>query len=148
MTWFKDHLFGEAKFDHAEKLMKTTNTAWEALTRAGIARSRGGFVSLVPRDELPDGWDPDRDQHKPVWEIAQHVARQLQANGEEGAAAILRKVRREADAVRELAYWLFDVCETSQPGEAQVYDALVTSWPEIMRRVEAEPSAPSQLFPA
>jgi putative DNA methylase len=147
MTWFKDHLFGEAKFDHAEKLMKTTNTSWDALTRAGIARSRAGFVSLVSRDELPGDWDPDRDQHKPVWEITQHVVKQLQTNGEEGAAGILRKERRNADAVRELAYWLFDVCEKPQAGEAQVYDALVTSWPEIMRLVEADASSPDRLFP-
>jgi putative DNA methylase len=146
MAWFKDHLFGEARFDVAETIMRTTNTAWNALTRAGIARSRAGLVSLVPRDELPDGWDPDRDQHKPVWEILQHVIKQLQTNGEQGAAGILRKVRREADAVRELAYWLFDVCERPNAAEAQVYDALVTSWPEIIRLVEAESSSPAGLF--
>ncbi len=148
MSWFKDHLFGEGSYDHGEKLLKTTNTSLDDLTRSGIARSRAGRMSLITRDELPDGWDPDRDRHKPVWEITQHVVKQLRANGEAGAAAVLAKVRGEADAVRELAYWLFNVCERSQPAEAQVYDALVTSWPEIMRIVEAGGRSDGQLFPA
>lgn len=147
MAWFKDHQFGAGTYDHAEKLLKTTNTSLDALLRAGIARSSAGSVALIPRDELPDHWDPDLDRHKPVWEITQHVVKQLQANGEAGAAAVLAKVRGEADAVRELAFWLFDACERAQPKEAQAYDALVTSWPEIMRLVEAGATPDDRLFP-
>jgi putative DNA methylase len=146
MSWFKDYQFSDGTYDHAEKLLKTTNTSLEALLRAGIARSRAGKVALIPRDELPDDWDPDRDRHKPVWEITQHVVKQLQSNGEAGSAVVLAKVRGEADAVRELAYWLFDACERSQPTEAQAYDALVTSWPEIMRLVEAGTAVEDRLF--
>lgn len=144
MTWFRDHGFDEGPYDDAEKVFKTTNTSLDALRRAGIVRSTPGKVALLSRGELPDGWDPDRDRAKPVWEITQHVVKQLTEHGEAAAAAILRKVPSEADTVRELAYWLFEACERSRPAEAQVYDALVTSWPEITRLLGAGEEAPAE----
>jgi putative DNA methylase len=147
MSWFRDHRFGDGPYDTAEKLFKTTNIHLEALVRAGIVRSRAGKVALLSRTELPDDWDPTRDRHRPVWELTQHLVKRLESGGDAAAAELLRPVRADADAVRELAYWLFSVCERSDPKEAQMYDALVTSWPEIMRRADADrPAEEARIF--
>ena len=96
MTWFKDHGFEPGPYDDAEKLFKRTDTSLEGLVRAGIATGAKGKVALTPRDKLPDDWDPDTDRHLTVWEVTQHLVRRLtSAGGEQAAADLLRKSRRD-----------------------------------------------------
>jgi putative DNA methylase len=102
---------------------------------AGVVASGPGTVRLLARDELPPGWDPDGDRRPAVWEVAQHLIRALGSGGAAAAGGLLRQVDGDlAEAARELAYRLYMLCERKNwPKEALAYNALVVSWPEILR---------------
>jgi putative DNA methylase len=131
MTWFRDFGFGEADSGEAEKLFTTTNTSLGQLEAAGIATSSRGKIRLLRRDELPDNWDPETDTRRPEWETLQHLVKRHEEGGLEAAGALLRRVQGDADAVRELAYWIVDKCQFSQSAEVQPFDALIVDWPKI-----------------
>jgi len=137
MGWFKDHGFDPGAYDDAEKLCKTTVTSLEGLERTGIATGAKGKVALVPRDQLPDAWDPRSDRRVGVWEVTQHLVKRLtSAGGEQAAADLLRRCRPWRDAARDLAQWLAATSLAARPAEALDYDALVTSWSELVRLAE------------
>jgi putative DNA methylase len=93
-------------------------------------------------------WDPTTDARVSVWEACQHLVKRLDENGEQSTAELLSKLGSYGDTAKELAYRLFDICvKTGRTQEAQVYNALVTSWPEITRLVASGPaSSAGQLF--
>ncbi len=150
MLWYREHAFTEQRTDDAEKLCRTTNTSIESLQQAGIIRARGGKVSLVLRDELDA-------TPTTAWELTQHLVRALTSEGGGGeveAAALLR-ANREAprpvatDDVRDLAYWLSArAVSRGDASEALAYDALTTSWREILDQAAApEPIAAADQQP-
>lgn len=148
MGWFKDHGFEPGSYDDAEKLCKTTVTSLESLQRAGIATGAKGKVALVPRSELPDGWDPATDTRPTVWEVTQHLVKRLtSAGGEAAAADLLRRCRRWGDAARDLAQWLAAASLATRPAEALDHDALVTSWSELVRLAERPETGQGVLAP-
>ena len=54
--------------------------------------------------------------------------------GEEAAADLLAKLGGQAEAGRELAYRLYNICERKKrANEALAYNALVQAWPELQR---------------
>ncbi|MDQ3384710.1 MAG: DUF1156 domain-containing protein [Actinomycetota bacterium] len=144
MAWYRDHGFDDGTFGDAETLFKTTNTSLDGLEVAGIVRSRAGKVALRSREQLPVAWTPAGDRLVTVWEVAQHLVRQLTSAGEEAAADLLRQCGRWADEARSLAYWLsLTAVAKGRTAEVLDYDALVTSWPELARRAEGEPAEPA-----
>jgi putative DNA methylase len=146
MGWFKDHGFESGTYDDAEKLCKTTVTSLDGLRRAGIATGAKNKVALVPRAELPDGWDPATDTRLTVWEVTQHLVKRLtSAGGEAAAADLLRRCRRWGDPARDLAQWLAAVSLATRPAEALDHDALVTSWSELVRLAERPESTQGTL---
>ena len=91
---------------------------------------------------MPEDWDPASDRRLPVWEVVHHLVRVLESGGETGAAQLVRQLGGIAETARELAYRLYAVAERkARAAEAQWYNALVQSWPEIARlaRQEAPP---------
>jgi putative DNA methylase len=70
------------------------------------------------------------------------LIRLLASGGESSAAELVRKLGAKAEIARELAYRLYTLCERKKrAGEALSYNALVQSWPEIVR-LAAEASTP------
>ena len=66
--------------------------------------------------------------------MVQHLVRVLEGEGEIAAGQLLRRIRGQAGAARELAYRLYGVCERQQrTAEARAYNSLVISWPELAR---------------
>ncbi len=148
MGWFKDHGFEPGTYDDAEKLCKSTVTSLEGLKRAGIATGAKNKVALIPRAELPDGWDPATDTRPTVWEVTQHLVKRLtSAGGEAAAADLLRRCRHWGDAARDLAQWLAAASLVTRPAEALDHDALVTSWSELVRLAERPESSQGVLTP-
>jgi putative DNA methylase len=134
LTWFEQFGFTEGEYGIAEQLSKSKNTAVAGLVEAGILVSKAGRVRLLKPSELPLHWDPDTDDRLTVWEMVHHLVRALEAGGDHGAAAIAAKLGSKAEAARELCYRLFNLSERKKrPAEALSYNALVQSWPEIMR---------------
>jgi putative DNA methylase len=88
---------------------------------------------LLKPDELPKDWDPAKDHRLTVWEMVHQLIRALD-KGEAAAAAVLAKLGTKAEVARELAYRLYTICERKKRAqEALSYNALVQSWPEIVR---------------
>lgn len=99
------------------------------LVQAGIVKAGGGRVTLIPRNELPNVWDVENDKRIVIWEMTQHLIKQLQEKGEMGAAKLYKQLGPKADVSRELAYRLFTISEKKGwAQEAQAYNALVLAW--------------------
>jgi len=122
-----------------------------ALERAGILVSKAGKVRLLNRNEMPDDWDPTKDKRVTVWEVTQQLIRALVDNGsEEAAADLLKKLGGLGDTARDLAYWLYNICDRKKwAQEALAYNSLVAAWPELVKlagRKETKAQAQEELF--
>ncbi len=139
LAWFEQFSMEEGPFGDAETLSKAKNTAVNGLVEAGIVKARGGKVQLAPREELDADWDPATDKRLTVWEIAQHLIRTLEQEGESAAAALVHKLGGMAETARDLAYRLYSLCERKKwAEEALAYNGLVIAWPELTKLALAE----------
>ncbi|WP_367343659.1 DUF1156 domain-containing protein [Methanomethylovorans sp.] len=134
LAWFEQYGFDTGEYGVAETLSKAKNTSISGMVEAGILESRGGKVRVLRPAELPADWDPAQNGRLTVWEIVHHLIRVLESGGETAAAELVAKLGSKADTARELAYRLYVSCERNKrSSEALSYNALVQSWPEIMR---------------
>jgi len=137
LAWFEQYGFSEGEFGVAETLSKAKNTSVGGIVEAGLAHSKAGRVWLIKPDELAEDWDPARDRRLTVWEMVHQLVRALtkgEKAGEEAAAALVAQLGTKAETARELAYRLYTLCERKKRAqEALSYNALVQSWPEIVR---------------
>lgn len=148
IRWFEMKGFDHGPFGDAEQLSKSRNTSLVGLEQHGIAKAKGGEAWLIPRFEMPADWDPATDAKVSVWEACQHLVKALDESGEQATSELLAKLGHYGETAKELAYRLFDICvKTGRTQEAQVYNALVTSWLEITRLLASGPSTTAgQLF--
>lgn len=134
LTWFEQYQFEAGAYGEAETLSKAKVTSVQGLVDAGILSAQAGKVRLLKRDELIEVWNPDADGRLPDWEAMQYLIRALQEQGETGAAKLLHQLGDRADAARDLAYRLYNICDRNGwTQEAIAYNSLVTSWNEIAR---------------
>ncbi|MCL4739264.1 MAG: DUF1156 domain-containing protein [Burkholderiaceae bacterium] len=134
ITWFDENGFAEGEYGRAEQLSKSKNTSVEGLKEAGIVASARGKVRLLKPDELPADWDPATDPRQSAWETVHHLVRALESGGEAAAARLVARLGVRAEPARELAYRLYQLCERKKrAAEALSYNALVQSWPEVVR---------------
>lgn len=151
LAWFEQNGFGEGDYGVAETLSKAKNTSVDGLRQAGILASARGKVRLLKPSELPDSWDPLTDTRLTTWEMVHHLIRAYESDGEAGAAALVAKLGGNAETARELCYRLYALSERkSRTAEATAYNALVQSWPEIVRLARGQkrsaPVADTGLF--
>jgi putative DNA methylase len=134
LAWFEQYGFDEGEFGVADVLARAKNTSVDGLREAGILESKRGSVRLYRPYELPADWDPATDPRLTHWETVHHLARRLEEGGEGAAADVVTKLGARAETARELAYRLYALCERKKrAAEALSYNALVQSWPEIVR---------------
>jgi putative DNA methylase len=134
LAWFEQSGFAEGEFGVAETLSKAKNTSVAGMVDAGILASSRGKVRLLKPSELPTAWDPETDTRLTAWEMVHHLIRVLEGGGEGSAAALAAKLGSKAETARELCYRLYTICERKKRAqEALSYNALVQSWPEIVR---------------
>jgi len=146
LAWFEEQGLEAGPFGKAETLSKAKNTAVNALVHAGILESSGNKVRLLGRDELSETWDPATDSRLTIWEVTQHLIRVLLSDGEEQAAALLRRVGGLGETARELAYRLYMLCDRKKwASEALAYNSLVVAWPEIARLASITPSGTARV---
>jgi putative DNA methylase len=145
LAWFEQHGFAEGEFGVAEMLSKAKNTSVAGMVEAGIVASARGKVRLLKPDELPADWDPALDARLTAWETVHQLVRALESGGEAAAASLVAKLGAKAEVARELAYRLYTLSERKKrAAEALSYNALVQSWPEIMRLAANRPSAQAE----
>jgi len=142
LAWFEQMGFAEGEFGVANVLAQAKNTGMDGLVEAGIVLSGKGKVRLLKPAELPADWDPTTDNRLTVWEMVHHLVRVLESGGESAAAGIVAKLGSQAEIARELCYRLYTLCERKKRAvDAMAYNALVQSWPEIVRLARETPRA-------
>ncbi len=145
LAWFDQNGFNEGPYGVAETLCTAKNTSVSGMVDAGILMAKGGKVRLLRRGELPADWNPATDKRRTIWECTHQLIRALDA-GEEKAADLLRKLGSHAEAVRDLSYRLYSVCERRKwAQDALGYNALVLAWGDVRRLAgEQKPAAEVQ----
>jgi len=147
LAWFEQMGFDEGEFGVANVLASAKVTAVNALVQAGIVASGRGKVRLLKPSELPTSWDPLTDQRLTVWESVHYLVRAQEQEGEMGAAVLVAKLGAKAEVARELAYRLYTICERKKrSAEALAYNALVQSFPELMRLSQSVAQPVSRQF--
>jgi putative DNA methylase len=139
LAWFEQNGFDEGAFGEADVLARAKVTSVDGLVEAGVLKSSRGKVRLLKADELPAKWDPEKDDRLTVWECVHHLIKRLKSGGESTAAELVAQLGSTADIARELAYRLYSICEKKKRAQdALSYNALVQSWPEILRLSKEE----------
>lgn len=142
ITWFEQNGNSAGEYGTANNIAQARGISVESVKHAGIVESAAGKVRILKRDELESDWDPTADAHLTVWECCQHLIRKLETEGEYDAAALLKRIgAAKADAVKDLAYCLYDICSNKRKDakEATSYNALIAVWTELTRQAAAMP---------
>jgi len=132
LHWFETYSWNEGKFGEADVLSRAKGTSVDGVTAAGVLASGKGAVRLLRYSEYPTDWSPENDTRTPVWEALHHLIRALQHGGESASGALLTRMPARAEAIRQLAYRLYTLCERQgRAEEARAYNELITSWEAI-----------------
>lgn len=132
LHWFEQSGWKEGLFGDADVLARSKAIAVDGLAQAGIVNSGSGVVRLLKWAEYHSDWDPTRDSSIPIWAALHHLIRTLKQGGELAAGAIIAAIPSKAEAIRQLAYRLYTLCERQGWVEdARVYNELITSWSGI-----------------
>ncbi|WP_170364043.1 DUF1156 domain-containing protein [Ruegeria arenilitoris] len=136
-TWFEQHGTDKGDYGAADNLARARGIAVESVKHAGIVESSAGKVRILKRSELDPDWDPLEDDHLTIWECCQHLIRVLENDGEYLAAVLIKKIGSDkAEMVKDLAYYLYEVCSTKRQDakEATSYNGLIAVWTELTRQ--------------
>ena len=148
LHWFEQHGWTESVFGEADVLARSKSTSVDAMKEAGVLQSGSGKVRLLKWAEYPTDWDPRTDTRTPVWEALHQLIRALKQGGESASGALLAALGGKAEAVRQLAYRLYTLCERlGQAEDARAYNELITSWTGIETAAASAPKpAQGDLF--
>lgn len=136
VTWYEQFGYSNGDYGAAESLARARAISVESVKHAGIIQSSAGKVRLLDRLELDETWDPNGDTHLTIWECCQYLVREFEDGGETAAAMLVKKMGFDrAEAVKDLAYYLYDVCSNKRqdPKDAKSYNALIAGWSDITR---------------
>lgn len=141
LSWFEQNSWKEGPYGDAETLATGKGTSVGGVKDAGVIQSGGGKVRLFKWSEYPAEWNPLTDDRTPIWEALHHLIRALKRDGGEAASgALLASLGGKAEAVRQLAYRLYTLCERlGQAEDARAYNELITSWTGIETAAAAAP---------
>jgi putative DNA methylase len=140
ITWFEQNGNGKGDYGVADNLARARGISVESVKHAGIIESSAGKVRILTRDELDEDWEPEGDNHLTVWECLQHLVRVHEKDGiSHGTAVLLKKIGNQAEAVKDLAYCLYDINANKRKDakEATAYNALIADWTELTRQAAA-----------
>jgi putative DNA methylase len=148
LHWFEQHGWNESVFGEADTLARAKGTSVDGVKEAGVIQSGGGKVRLLKWSEYPEDWDPRTDKRMPVWEALHHLIRAFRQGGDSASGALLAALGGKAEAVRQLAYRLYTLCERlGQSEDARAYNELITSWTGIESAAAAAPKPGEQDLP-
>lgn len=140
ITWFQQNGNGKGDYGVADNLARARGISVESVKHAGIVESAAGKVRILTRDELAEDWEPESDGHLTVWECLQHLVRSHEKDGiSYDTAVLLKKINTQAEAVKDLAYCLYDISANKRKDakEATAYNALIADWAELTKAAAA-----------
>jgi putative DNA methylase len=145
LHWFDQYGWNPGAYGEADVLARAKATSVGGLVDAHVVESGGGKVRLLRPAEYPADWDPSTDKRLPVWEALHHLVRAFRAEGESGAARVLKAVESKTEPIRQLAYRLYTLCERrGWADDARAYNELVGSWASVETAATAVPTKPKQ----
>jgi putative DNA methylase len=132
LSWFDEQGWSEGEFGKADVLARAKGTSVAGVAEAGVVESGSGKVRLLKWAQYPTEWSPENDHRKPIWEALHHLVRVLNQQGETSAGSLLSRIPERSEAMRQLAYRLYTLCERKGWAEdARAYNELIAAWPEI-----------------
>lgn len=132
-SWFEQYGWGHGQFGEADTLARAKGTSVDGVKASGVAESGGGKVRLLRWNDYESDWDPTKDDRTPVWEACHQMIRRLNNSGESAAGELLAKMPEKGEAIRQLAYHLYTLCERKKwAEEARAYNELIASWHAIV----------------
>jgi putative DNA methylase len=140
ITWYEQNGTKAGDYGTANNIATARGIAVESVKHAGIVESSAGKVRILERDELLEDWDPLIDTHLTIWECLQYLVHEHEENGiSHDAAVLLKKMEDKAEAIKDLAYCLYDICANKRQDaqEATAYNALIADWAELSRQAAA-----------
>ena len=136
ITWFEQNGMGKGEYGVADNLARARGISVESVKHAGIVERAAGKVRLLRRDEIDPVWEPSEDTHLTVWECLQHLVLLHAHHGiSYETALLLKKIGDKAEAVKDLAYCLYDISANKRQDakEATAYNALIADWTDLSR---------------
>jgi putative DNA methylase len=132
-SWFDQYGWSSGQFGEADTLARAKGTSVDGVKASGVAESGSGKVRLLRWTEYESDWDPAKDERTPVWEACHQMIRRLNNHGETAAGELLAKMPENGEAIRQLAYHLYTLCERKKwAEEARAYNELIASWRAIV----------------
>ena len=132
-AWFKQYGWSAGAFGDANTWAQAKATSVDGVASAGVIDSRGGKVRLLKPGDYPAEWDPTEDNRTPVWEALHQLIRALNQGGESAAGRLLARMPERAGHIRQLATWLYTLCERNKWAEdARNSNELVAAWHGIV----------------
>ncbi len=140
ISWFEQNGLKAGDFGAANSIATARGISVDSVKHAGIVESQAGKVRILKRDELDPDWEPQTDTHLTVWECLQYLVRAHEKDGiSYNTALLLRKIDDKAEAAKDLAYCLYDICANKRQDakEATAYNALIADWSDLTREAAA-----------
>jgi putative DNA methylase len=145
LHWFEQRAWSEGPYGDADTLSRGKGTTVDGMKDAGILNSGGGKVRLLRWAEYPTDWDAKAESRLPVWEALHQLIGSLKRGGESASGIVLAALGGKAEAVRQLAYRLYTLCERLGHAEdAHAYNELITSWTGIESAASIVPTEETQ----
>jgi putative DNA methylase len=145
LHWFEQYGWREGAYGEADVLARSKAISINGLAETSVVRSGGGKVQLGKWADYAADWQPPAGARPPVWESLHHLIRALRQTGETGAGQLLIPVRGQSEAIRQLAYRLYTLCERQGWAEdARAYNELITSWNGIENAAYTQERGPAQ----
>lgn len=142
LHWFEQYGWKDGIFGEADVLARAKGTSVDGVNAAGVIASGSGQVRLLKWADYPTDWEAAKDKRLPVWEALHQLIRVLKQGGESEGGIVLAAVADKAEAIRQLAYRLYTLCERKGWAEdARAYNELITSWTALE---SAAANAPKQ----
>jgi putative DNA methylase len=131
--WFQQYGWSDGPFGVADTLARAKGTNVASIKASGAITAEGGIVQIMNWKDYPADYDPASDKNRSTWEACHHMIRVLNQQGEEAAGALLAKMSEDGENIRQLAYFLYTLCERKGNAEdARYYNELMTSWHSIV----------------
>lgn len=132
-SWFEQYGWSASQFGEADTLARAKGTSVAGVKASGVIESGQSKVRLLRWTEYESEWDPTNDSRIPIWEACHQMIRRLNNHGESAAGELLAKMPEKGEAIRQLAYHLYTLCERKKwAEEARAYNELIGSWHAIV----------------
>ena len=123
--------FDTINYGDADTMSRAKNVTVDSLAKKGVLFAKGGEVHLTDRENLPANVDLNI-----TWALTQKLTHAILTGGNDECANIITGLT-SAERAKDLAYRLYNIAERRKWNqESFAYNALVSSWPEIVKRAE------------